>query len=112
VAGAKHGRKGYRIEREIVERHRELGVPCFRVPLSGASHYRGSGHDIDLYLFGKGAEPLKAEVKSRSRGQGFTTLENWLDGADLLFLRRNNADPLVVLPWNVYQRFLKNGGSE
>jgi Holliday junction resolvase len=111
VAGAKHGRKGYRIEREIVDKHLEIGVRCERVPLSGASHFRGSGHDVDLYAFGD-TEPLKAEVKARNNGQGFTMLEKWLDGSDLLFLRRDHADPLVVLPWSVYQRFLKNGGSQ
>jgi hypothetical protein len=37
-------------------------------------------------------------------GAGFTTLESWLGEYDALFLRRNNADPLVVLPWRVWSR--------
>jgi hypothetical protein len=32
-------------------------------------------------------------------GAGFTTLEKWLGEFDLLALRRNNADPVVVLLW-------------
>jgi hypothetical protein len=44
-------------------------------PLSGASHFRDSGHDIDIYVHGKEAEPFVAEVKARKNGNGFTTLE-------------------------------------
>jgi hypothetical protein len=32
-------------------------------------------------------------------GAGFTTLERWLGEFDVLFLRRNNADLLVLVPW-------------
>jgi hypothetical protein len=34
-------------------------------------------------------------------------LESWLAGYDILFLRRNNADPLVVLPWRTWARLLE-----
>ena len=106
MSGAKHRRKGDRIEREIVERHKALGVHAERYPLSGASRFRGSGHDIDLYLCGREEAPIVAEVKSRRSGAGFTTLERWLAEYDALFLRRNNADPVVVLPWRVWARIL------
>ena len=43
MSGAKHRRKGDRIEREIVELHRELGIHAERVPLSGAVRYKGNG---------------------------------------------------------------------
>ena len=49
MSGARHRRKGDHIEREIVDRHKELGVHAERYPLSGASRFRGSGHDVDLY---------------------------------------------------------------
>lgn len=42
--GARHRRKGDRCERELVERHKALGVHAERYPLSGASRFRGSGH--------------------------------------------------------------------
>jgi hypothetical protein len=51
--GARHRRKGSRIERELVELHRALGIHCERYPLSGASRFRGSGHDLDLYVCGR-----------------------------------------------------------
>jgi hypothetical protein len=36
----------------------------------------------------------------------FALLERWLGDADMLFLRRDRAEPLVVLPWRVWARLL------
>jgi hypothetical protein len=106
MSGARHRRKGDRIERELVERHRAIGVYAERYPLSGQSRFRGSGHDVDLYPFGRDEAPLVAEVKARKNGAGFTTLDRWLGEFDLLVLRRNNTDPLVVLPWRTWAALL------
>jgi Holliday junction resolvase len=106
MSGAQHRRKGNRIERELVDRHLALGVHAERYPLSGASRFRGSGHDVDIYAFGNEAAPLVAECKARKGGAGFIQLEKWLSDFDLLFLRKNNADPLVLLPWRVWARLL------
>jgi hypothetical protein len=116
MSGAKHRQKGDRIERELVDRHMAVGVFAERYPLSGASRFRGSGHDIDIYSFGTEEAPLVAEVKARKTGKGFAILEKWLGEYDLLMLRRNNADPFVVMPWSVWERILtvlkknNNGG--
>jgi hypothetical protein len=107
MSGARHRRKGDRIEREIVALHQALGIHAERYPLSGASRFRGSGHDIDLYLFGRDAAPAVAEVKARKDGAGFAVLEGWLGEYDALFLRRNNTDPLVVLPWRTWLRLIE-----
>jgi Holliday junction resolvase len=107
MSGARHRRKGDRVEREIVQRHIALGIRSERYPLSGASRFRGSGHDIDVYAFGEDAAPLVAEVKSRRSGAGFVTLEKWLGEYDALLLRKNNADPLVLLPWRIWARLLE-----
>jgi hypothetical protein len=106
MSGVRHRRKGDRIEREIVHRHRAIGIHAERYPLSGASRFRCSGHDVDVYAFGPDAAPLVAEVKGRKNGAGFTTLERWLGNFDVLALRRNNADPLLVLPWRVWAALL------
>jgi len=98
--------KGARIEREIVARHVEIGVKAERVPLSGSAHYRGNGCDIDVYAFGPDSAPLVGEVKARGSGEGFALLERWLGDADMLFLRRDRAEPLVVVPWRVWARLL------
>jgi hypothetical protein len=107
MSGARHRRKGDRVEREVVDRHRALGVHAERYPLSGASRFRGSSHDLDIYALGRDAAPLVAEVKARKTGAGFTTLEKWLGEYDLLVLRRNNADPMILLPWRVWARLLE-----
>jgi len=78
LSGARHRRKGDRIERELVDRHKALGIHTERVPLSGAARYRNNGADVDLYIFGRETAPLVAEVKARRNGAGFATLERWL----------------------------------
>lgn len=104
---AKERRKGADIEREIVDRHQEIGVHAERYPLSGASRFRGQGHDIDVYAFGTDECPLVAEVKGRKGADGFRMLERWLDDNDVLFLRRSRSEPFAVLPWRVWERLLK-----
>ena len=68
---------------------------------------RGAGHDIDIYVRSEEEAPFVAEVKARKDGNGFVQLETWLADYDCLFLRRNNADPLVVLPWRVWRSLLQ-----
>jgi len=95
MSGARHHRKGDRIERELVERHKAIGIDAERYPLSGATRFRNSGHDVDIYPFGREEAPLVAESKARKIGE-----------YDALFLRRNNADPLVLLPWRTWAALL------
>jgi Holliday junction resolvase len=98
--------KGARIEREIVNAHQEIGVRAERYPLSGGTHFRGSGHDIDIYAFGVDEAPAVAEVKGRKDGSGFTMLERWIGEYDVLFLRRDRQEPLVVVPWRIWSRLI------
>jgi Holliday junction resolvase len=106
MSGAKHRQKGDRAEREIVKLHKEIGVHAERYPLSGASRFRNSGHDVDVYPYGRDAKTIVVEVKARKNGKGFAQLERWLGEYDGLFLRRNHAEPLVVLPWKVWATLL------
>lgn len=92
--------KGLRRERALVEIHTKSGLRAERVPLSGAAGYRGNNADVDLYV--RGAEPVKAEVKARAGGGGFRTLERWLGRNDALFLWRDRAAPLVVMPLHIW----------
>jgi Holliday junction resolvase len=107
MSGARHRQKGDRVERELVQMHRALGLHCERVPLSGAARYQGNGADLDIYAFGKDEAPLVGEAKGRKSGAGFVTLEKWLGDFDALFLKRNNAEPLVLVPWRVWARLLE-----
>lgn len=104
-------RKGNRIEREIIDAHKKIGVHGERYPRSGATHFRGSGHDVDIYAFGKDEAPLIAEVKARGEGQGFALIERWLGDYDLLFLKRDRGEAMVVLPWATWQRLIGNDGA-
>ena len=106
TGGSRRRRKGDRVEREIVELHRGLGLRAERVPLSGAQRYRNSSHDIDVYPFGAESAPLVCEVKSRKSGAGFITLKSWLGEFDVLFLKRNNTNPLVCLSWRTWKLLL------
>ncbi len=92
--------KGTRRERQIVDMHRAAGVKAERVPLSGAMAFRNTRQsDVDVYARGPDAAPFVTEVKARGDGGGFVTLERWLGENDALFLIRDRAAPLVVLPW-------------
>ena len=46
--GSRHRRRGDDIERETVDRHKTIGIHAERYPLSGASRFRGKGHDLDV----------------------------------------------------------------
>jgi hypothetical protein len=107
VSGIRHRRKGNRIERELVHRHRELGLRCERYPSSGATRFRGAGHDLDVYLDGPDAPPAAFESKARRNGEGFAQLTKWLADHDGMFLRQNAADPLVVLPWRTWAALVR-----
>ena len=54
---------------------------------------------VDIYPWGRDGPPFVSEVKARVSGAGFVTLEKWLGENDALFLIRDRAEPLVVLPW-------------
>ena len=117
MAGGRASRqKGDRREREIVARHVGMGIKAARVPLSGAAGGAYSG-DVDVYARGDDAAPLVTEVKARSSGEGFATIERWLGENDALFLVRDAPapfkpapEPLVVLPWRTWAEFIKTRG--
>ena len=100
--------KGMRAEREIVHLHVDMGIHAERVPLSGAAGGRFSG-DVDIYVHGPNQAPLVGEVKARKNGAGFATLERWMGENDILFLRRDRAEPMVVLPWATWVQILGKG---
>ena len=106
MSGSKHRKKGDRIERKIVELLRSEGIKAERYPLSGASRFRGKGHDLDIYAFCDDEAPLVAEVKSRKNGTGFAVIRKWLGDYDHLILDENFDEPLVVLPWRAFVRYI------
>ena len=98
--------KGARVERDIVNRHKALGVHAERVPQSGASAYTHD-YDVDLYPFGEEAGALVAEVKA-NQGTLPKTIMKQLGEADLLFLKPDRQEPYVFMPWRTWVRLLES----
>jgi Holliday junction resolvase len=84
--------KGNRIERSLVAFMQHHGFAAERVPLSGAARGRFGG-DISLPLLG-----VDRRVEVKGRANGFARLYVWLDDADLLVIKADRKEPLVVLP--------------
>ena len=84
--------KGNRTERALVKYLQERGFAAERVPLSGAA---GGSYVGDITIPVMGVDRC-AEVKVRSRG--FRQLYDWLAGRDLLIVRADRSEPLVVIP--------------
>lgn len=110
MSGARHRRKGDRVERAIVADLRELGLDAERVPLSGAAGGSFRGDVVVRLPHWETGEPcgwlLVAESKARKSGAGFATLERWLGSLDLLILKRDRQEPMVVIPWRIFARLL------
>ena len=108
MSGLKSRQKGVRVERDVVNWHRDTGVYAERVPLSGASHYQGSNTDIDVYAFGRNADPLRFEIKARKDGAGFRLFHKWLEGKEGLITKQNGTQEVVHLPRDTYERMLRH----
>ena len=96
---AKSKKKGSAYELEVVKAHHSLGVAARKMPLSGAL---GGIYSGDVIVAG-----LTCECKRRKRG--FSTLYKYMEqgsGNDVLFLRDDREETLVVLPWATWASFL------
>jgi Holliday junction resolvase len=84
--------KGNRGERAIVAILQDSGFAAERVPLSGSAGGKNVG-DVTIPLLGR---DMCAEVKVRAHG--FGQLYAWLDGREILIVRQDRREPLVILP--------------
>jgi Holliday junction resolvase len=91
MSGRRSRSKGARTERGIINALLANGIAAARVPLSGAAGGRFAG-DINLPLMGR---DLCVEVKARAGG--FRELYSWLDGRDVLIVKADRREPLVVV---------------
>ena len=90
--------KGNRVDRDFVNKLKEKKITASRVPLSGAA---GGDFAGDIILETDQGR-LVAEVKCRKDGSGFKTIEKWLGSNDLLFLKSDRNEPLVVMSWDSF----------
>jgi hypothetical protein len=90
--GRKSRDKGNRAERALVRALQEKGFGAERVPLSGSAggKYRG---DLTVPILGR-----DHVVEVKVRATGFSQLYAWLDGRNMLVVRADRKEPLVVVP--------------
>jgi hypothetical protein len=76
----------------LVRLLQDHGLGAERVPLSGAvgGSYVG---DLTVPLIGR-----DHVVEVKVRGTGFNQLYDWLDGRDILVVKADRKEPLVVIP--------------
>lgn len=101
---SKAKQRGYQVEIWLRDKHLENGIPCERVPLSGLM---GGKYTGDLCIPNIENKEFVCESKARRNGEGFAVLEGWMEGKDILFVKRNNRDPLVVLPFKIYLAIMR-----
>ena len=93
MSGGKASRdKGNRAERAIVKFLQDRGFAAERVPLSGAAGGSYLG-DITVPVLN-----VDRCVEVKCRAEGFRELYKWLEARDLLIVRADRKEPLVVLP--------------
>ena len=83
--------KGNRVRRALVRLLQAHGSAAARVPLSGTAGGRFSG-DLAVLVLGR---DLCVEVKARAAG--FRELYSWLTNRDVLVVKADRQEPLVVL---------------
>jgi len=89
--------KGRRFEKDIEERFKSIGWECRAQPGSGI--YKGFPKDLWIK---KNDMTFIGECKARKEAP--RTLERWMEGADLLFIKPDRGEPRVYMPWSTFER--------
>ena len=91
--------KGDRLERLAADILRSYGLDAKRVPLSGSMN--GFKGDLELKI---GETELTGECKSRANG--LSKVYQWLDSNDLLVVKQDRCDPLIVMDLRRFARLI------
>jgi Holliday junction resolvase len=84
--------KGDRAERSLVRYLQDNGLAGERVPLSGSA---GGSYLGDMTVPLLGADRC---VEVKLRANGFREFYKWLENRDLLIVKADRRDPLVIVP--------------
>ena len=84
--------KGNRAERALVKHLQDAGFAAERVPLSGSAGGSYLG-DLTVPIL-----DVDRVVEVKCRAAGFKELYRWLSDRDILIVRADRSEPLVVLP--------------
>ena len=87
--------KGDRFERALVKQLQANGIDARRVPLSGSAV--GFTGDVQAVIAGE-----QVIIEAKSRKDGFKQLYQWLVDRDLLVVKADRHEPLVVLPLDCF----------
>jgi hypothetical protein len=98
--------KGNRAERAIVRFLQGRGFAAERVPLSGSA---GGSYLGDLTVPVLGIDRV-VEVKVRAKG--FRQLYDWLTDRDILIVRADRSEPLVILPLKLAAEIAARAGAK
>jgi len=96
-------RKGYRVEKKLVNMFLSEGIKSRRQPLSGA--IQDFPHDLQVDILGGST----VEAKARANGEGFKTIQRWKGSAEILLLVEDRCMPTVVLDWKYFISLVKEG---
>lgn len=92
MSGRKSRDKGNRAERALVRFLQDRGFAAERVPLSGAAGGSYLG-DLTVPILG-----IDRVVEVKVRAKGFSQLYDWLTDRDVLVVKADRVEPLVVVP--------------
>ncbi len=107
MKGGKASRqKGNRAERAIVKFLQERGFAAERVPLSGSA---GGSYLGDLTVPVLGIDRV---VEVKCRADGFRELYRWLIDRDVLIVRADRSEPLVVIPLKLAAEVAAKAGGQ
>jgi hypothetical protein len=98
--------KGNRAERAIVKFLQDRGFAAERVPLSGSA---GGSYLGDLTVPVLNVDRV---VEVKVRANGFRELYRWLDERDILIVRADRSEPLVVLPLKLAAEIAAKAGGQ
>ena len=98
--------KGNRAERAIVKYLLERGFAAERVPLSGSAGGSYLG-DLTVPIIG-----VSRVVEVKCRAAGFRELYKWLVDRDILIVRADRSEPLVVLPLTLAAEIAAKAGGQ
>ena len=98
--------KGNRAERAIVRYLQDHGFAAERVPLSGSA---GGSYFGDLIVPVLNVDRV---VEVKVRANGFRELYRWLIDRDILIVRADRSEPLVVVPLKLAAEIAVKAGSQ
>lgn len=94
-------RKGKRVEKETLEKMRELGLDARLTQHSGATADKSEKGDV---LLKTAIGQLRGEVKARGSKEGFIKVLRWLGKNDFLIIKPDRCEPIVVLPEKTFRK--------